>query len=317
MHGKVVEVALEGVAELDEAVLRAALRAEPGPLDPAVVAADVRRLWEQGGIADVTVLAHPMHDYRDDLRLVYRITERPAVGEIFLDGDTNVARDLARRIEGRSVVEPQRIHDDEQEVLDALHRRGHRDAALTVTAHPGPAGLDLCVHAEPGPQTTVARWTIDGLTSIPKDELDPIYAHAGIGQEGAVLDDDKLALSMLHLQAALWNHGHLESTVAAPAITPAGDGQLEVTLSVVEGPVYRYRKVTVDGHAKAAYPRIVAPLKTGDVFQRNVVMEVIEALREYHGEKLEVDVHTHLDRQAHAVDLELRMVPPGTVTGTM
>lgn len=318
IHGTIVEVTIEGLAELDEAEVRRALRAKPGPLDPAVVAADLRRLWDHDAITGVVVTAHPAHDYRDDLRLVYRITERAAVGQIFVDGDTSAARDLARRIEGRPLVEPHRIHAEEQQVLDELHRRGHRSATLWVTAHPGRAGVDLCIHAEPGAQTTVARWSITGVTSIPEAELEPIYAHAGIGREGAVLDDEALALAMMHLQAAYWNHGHLEATIGAPAITDVGDDQLEVAIAVVEGPVYRYRKVTVDGHARAAYPRIIAPLETGTVFQRSTVMEVIEALREYHaGEKLEVDTHTHLDRTAHVVDLELRMVPPGTVTGTM
>lgn len=319
VDGKVVEIAIEGLARLDEAPLRASIHSPLGPLDPASVAGDIRRLWAHDGVEDVVVEAHPTHAYRDDLRLVYRITERPAVGEIFLEGDTAVARDLARRIEGGPLVEPRRVHGWAREVIDELHRRGHRRATLRVTAHPAAsARLDLCIHADPGPQAKVARWAITGVTSIPQAELDPIYAHAQIGQRGVILDDEALALSLLHLQAAYWNHGHLESTISAPVITPAGDDQLEVAVEVEEGPVYRYGEVTVDGHAKAAYPRLVAPLKKGAVFRRREVMDVIEALRAYHaGNKLEVDVHTHLDRTAHTADLELRMVEPGAVTGTM
>lgn len=254
-----------------------------------------RRLWQTGSFDDVAIETQPEDK---GIAVVLRVTPKRKIANVFVSGDAEAD---ALHVAPGSVYDAVALTSAKRAVLDLEHKSGHLDATLTVSsafADLDRRGVDVCVTLARGPRVAIDQVKVHGSA------FDAILASVLAREDktnvaGSVVDEDLLARDELVLAAELYDHGLLENKVKRSA-TRHGDA-ITIDFEITDGPVYRYSTLDVRGDLllpKRDYMKIIT-VKRGDVFNRTVMLAIIENIRAAHRTAgradIEVEPSTELD----------------------
>jgi len=283
--GTIASIAIEGAPAIAP-LLRGVIETHTGEaLAEAPLAADLRRLWALGVLADVRVDARAT---AAGIAVVFAVTPEPPIAAVH-GADAPELRRL-RYLAG-APFEPRRIARIAGEIEAAYVRDGHVDARVEVRRRRSHE-VELCVDAKPGPQVTIRSLTFPGSHAVPEVTLLGVLHGKGVNHPGGTYDAGALERDNLWLLAEYFDRGMLEARVDPPRVTRRGD-RLDIAIPVSEGPVFR-----IGALRGFVLPRGVA---SGEVFARSKLVAGLNAL----DEQLDATVTpiTKLDTDARRVDM--------------
>jgi FKBP-type peptidyl-prolyl cis-trans isomerase len=299
--GALVEVPIEALAplRLGEAFTPEAAR-EVG-----------RRLWKSGKLDDVAV------DVSGET-VIFRVSLKRSVAEVFTVG----ADASALHLQTGTAYDPVAIVSNGQSFIKDQVGRGYLDASLALSSAFAGAdakdGVDVCVRYESGALITIDKLDVRGSAHVTPllamlAQMDDRNVH------GAVPDEDHLERDALLVQAWLYDHGLVASTVSRKS--ERHDDSVVVVFDVTDGAVYRYAGIELKGDLlapKADYAKVITA-KKGDVFDRSAMLKVVEDIRTInrshgYGEDVTVEPETTLDAAKATIDIVIRIKAPPRAT---
>jgi outer membrane protein insertion porin family len=283
--------------------------------EAARVASDIHALWDTRAFDDVMV---ERSDPGSSAVLTYVVRERPLLGRVVIEGATTISPNALRSMLRLHEGDPLDAADVEaaREVIRAAYvESGYRSVKVDFTVDSAsPAAAVASYRVAEGPLALVTTFTFTGVSAARDRELRALIEtrKGTVNVPGSIYGESAAARTVLLVQARLYDRGLLQSHVDAPALSLSPDGKsLAVVVAVHEGPVYRIGKVTFAGALAADQPTYLKLFgqKTGDVFNRSLVMQAFERIQAMHA-KLgkpvkDISPETELDPEKKTVALTI------------
>jgi outer membrane protein insertion porin family len=244
----------------DEDVL-ATIHVRPGQTctDQAVTR-DARALWDQGYFDDVSVSADPVGD--DEIDIVFRVRERPAIGRITYEGNRSINNsDLNEEVdlEEGGVLSLPTVREQITKIRDKYAHEGFFLARVSYRLRRMEnQQVEVIFHIDEGQRVTVRRIRFVGNRHISSAQLSGIIRTHQTGFFSIIANDDRFNREHFdedntRLQAYYYDQGYLTMRVGAPRIELSPDRRfIDLTIPVNEGPRFRIgrlgvREIDADG----------------------------------------------------------------------
>lgn len=288
--------------------------------DAARIASDIHALWDTRTFDDV---AAERQEAGSGAVLTYVVHERPLLGHVVIEGAAAIPVGTLRSIVRLHDGDPLDVAEVEsaRDAIRALYMEsGYRSAKVELKLDSAPPMTAVATFkVDEGPLAVVGRFAFTGLSVTTDKELRPLIEtrKGTVNLPGSIYSESAAARTMLFVQAHLYDRGLLQSSVDPPAVSLSPDGKsLAVTMAVHEGPVYRIGKIAFVGALaadKAAYSRLLGQ-KTGDVFNRSILVQAFERIQAMHvklGKPVkDISPETELDPEKKTVALTIGLAPP-------
>jgi len=159
-------------------------------------------------------------------------------------------RDRLVPIRAEASADEDLLEDSSRAIEDYFRARGYRDATAMYTREETPGELTIRFTISRGPRYVIDSFAIDGNTSIPASELASIVRlKAGEPFVQAQVDAAVVGIRGLYRARGFTRVTVMPSVAVLPATgNAAGDRQVQVTLTVAEGPRTVVGTVDVTGN---------------------------------------------------------------------
>jgi len=300
------------------------LRTKTGQLfRPEELTRDVRELWESGFFDDIVV---DMTRKDDGVRLRFVVRERSNVRDVVFEGNSELDTEKleeAVEVKDDTILSYPAIRRSVQKIRDMYAEEGYFLAEVEHEIVPQRNNeVKIAFRITEHEQVSVRRVTIIGNEEVSDEELREVM-YTGKGGilsfgSGGPFRQDAFERDVLMLNALYYDRGYLSVKVAAPRVdlTPDRTG-IDVTLSLVEGPQYRIRRLRIyeeDPDGREIEPlggrralREMVGAEPGDVFKRAQLAQNLQKIRTMYRDagyaNVEADPETNLDPERELVDV--------------
>jgi len=273
---EVVKIELGGVERVDAAAIRALLRTKTGQtLKPALVTADVHRIFEMGLFDDVRV------GYKrkgDGVVLRFQVLERASIAAVRLQGHDALSTEAVMKVvslKTNSLYKPAEAQDNANKIRELYVEEGYFLATVTpeVQRLKGNQVLVRFVIRERA-EIKVRAIEILGNQGIADGDIKAVLrTREGsfmslFGKDGTfkreTLETDLQVIQYLYL-----TKGYIQAKVEEPVVSLSPDMRyVRISIRVNEGPRFRVGKVSVKGDSQVDIAKLQKKLKlqTGDWF---------------------------------------------------
>jgi outer membrane protein insertion porin family len=290
MKGPTVKaVELAGIERVDEQAVRKQIRTVVGSdLDPAIVAEDLRRIFQMGLFDDVRVGLKKAGDGGVVVR--FQVLERPSIAAITIRGNEDQSEEDVLKVVDlkvnhlyspadaqRNAVKIKEMYDDEGYFLATVTHK-----VEAVSGNQVRVVFDIKERAE----VKVRRIELLGNEGISDAEIKAVLKT----QEGSVLSilskagnfkRDMLEYDLQVIQYLYLTKGYVQAKVEDPVVSLSPDMKyISIAIRVNEGPQFRVGKLDVTGDSVDPLPDMLkkVQLKTGDIFNYALVQQDNQAL---------------------------------------
>ena len=254
----VSKVEVEGHKIIDEAAIKLRITSLPGaPVNAIKVDHDIKELYKTGYFENVEA----REEYRAGVGkvLIFAVSERPTIRNVYLEGNKAVGDELFKEKMGGSIrrfYDEKKIRKGVEEVIKSYHEKGFREAKVDYSAKPVSGTdnpeVDVTFDFNEGKETVIREVVFEGNGNISTSELRKQVETTrykwwsswlfGTG----VVQKDLLARDVGALHEYYMTKGHVNVRVTEPEIQETSDG-LKVVFKVEEGPVFKVSSVTAKG----------------------------------------------------------------------
>ncbi len=312
--GTIRNIVVEGARRIDPQSVAGYLTVKRGdPFDPARIDASLKSLFASGLFRDVSIR-------RRGQDLVVRVVENPIVNRVAFEGNAKIDNDdLASQanISPRSVYSRAKVEEAVRRMLAAYRAAGYYAARVTPKVIPRSQNrVDVVFEIDEGSKTLVRRISFIGN----RNYSDGTLRDAIITKETAfwrflgrsdVYDPAKLEADKEILRQYYLDRGFADFRVlsAVAELAPDREGFF-ITITVREGPRYRFGKLTVDSRLRRIDSgQLTAAIKarTGDRYSAAKIQRSIVALTDVAGSHgyafARVSPQVNLDRSKGTADV--------------
>lgn len=306
-------VTVEGNQRVEDGAILAVLRTRRGEiLDEAKVDQDVRALFGMGFFADVEADLDAAAG-----RLTYRVTERPYIRELRIEGNDKLDKDElepALKVRPNTIYDPEKVRRGIDEAKKLYDKKGYLDAVITPrTEDKGGNEIALVYDIDEKKVVRVQEIVFEGLKAFPARRLKRymqtseewfLSFFTGAGN----LDKEVLNTDLERLTAYYYDNGYIEVKIDQPKVERKDDG-LYVTLKIDEGSQYNVGKVSIGGDQLADMTRAreSLSLEPEATFRSSKLRADITALTEIYGDDgygfVNINPETEIDPAAKTVDV--------------
>ena len=288
--GTIRNIVVEGTRRIDPQAIAGYLTIKQGdPFNPAKIDASLKSLFASGLFRDVSIR-------RRGQDLVIRVVENPIVNRVAFEGNSKLDNEdlnTAANISPRSVYSRATVEEAVRRVRVAYRAAGRYAATVTPKVIPRSQNrVDIVFEIEEGATTLVRRISFIGNRNYSDGSL----RDAIITKESAfwrflgrsdIYDPAKLEADKVLLRRYYLERGFAEFQVlsAVAELAPDREGFF-ITITVREGPRYRFGKLTVDSRLpKIDSGELTAAVKanTGDRYNAGKIDRSVVALTDVAG----------------------------------
>ncbi|MBP1684497.1 MAG: yaeT [Deltaproteobacteria bacterium] len=322
-------VVISGNRRVEEEAIRVQLRSQPGMrFNEETVDNDVRALYRMGFFENVEAdLAQEDNQWV----LTYRVSERPLIKEIKIEGNKKVNREDiegALKVRPNTILEPDKVSKGIEEAKKVYEKKGYLDAQIEYStsasaywkAEEGkPSQVILTYKITEGKRVRITKFTFEGARAFSQRKLKGVMQTkekwflswlTGAGN----LDNEVLKTDIERLTAFYYDHGYIDVRIDEPVVRRTAKG-LEVTIKLDEGTQYKVGKVNIGGDmladADMEKARKKLGLKTGEIFRTSKLREDINAVTDIYGDEgyafVNVNPETEVDHDAEIVNVTYRV----------
>ena len=320
----VSDIVVEGNQRIDLGTIltylpvRARDRLEPGVDDARAVQA----LYETGLFDDVSVLR------RDGDVLVVRVSERPAIGSIEIDGNSKIPTEELEASLQRADVAPGRVYN--RSILESIERElrrvyfsaGNYGSRIDIDVRPlerNRVALDIDIVE--GAVARIEHINIVGNASFDEETLLGLLQSSEKSWNPFSSADEysqvKLSADIETLRSFYQDRGFIRFDVDSTQVSISPDKRdIFVTINIREGERYSVRELSLSGEFEVPEStlRSLIDIEPGDVFARKEIVDSSNAITDRLGQDgfafAEVDVLPDIDDAENEVALNF-VVRPG------
>lgn len=285
----VAAIELGGLARVDGAAVRKQIRSRVGEaIDPALVAADLERVFAMGLFDDVRVGLRPQADGRVIVR--FEVLERPSIVAIELLGHSALSQEAVMKVVSLrmgDLFQPADAQETANKIKELYVEEGYFLAKVSpeVVAKPDNQVL-VRFRIDERAEIKVRHVEILGNKGIPDDDIKGVLKTregsvlSFLGKDGAFkrenVEYDTQVIQYLYL-----TRGYIQVKVDDPIISLSQDMRyVTVTFRVHEGPQFRVGSVDVQGDSVVPAAQLLPKLalKKGDIFNYALVQKDAQLL---------------------------------------
>ena len=268
LQGRVTigEVLIEGAEAIPSSKIRKEITAKPGDaLSDEKINDDrqkILKLYEDKNYTDVKVDTKTSELTDKRMRVVFSINEGPklVIRRItFTGNDSVLPKDLLKVMKTKTAniisflthagrLTPSQLDEDKDAIRNLYQSRGFADMRVTdVQTTPLSAGngVDLVISISEGTQYRVNKISIEGSTIVEPGELVRFLKM----KQGSLYTPDGMSADLKKIRDYYGSRGYVDM-IAQPQITPAGDGQVDLSYRIDEGVQSYVNLINVQGNTK-------------------------------------------------------------------
>jgi outer membrane protein insertion porin family len=281
----ITSVVVEGNQRIETATVLAYVAIQPGEeFNPERIDIALKTLFATGFFANVEF------EQRGQA-LVVKVAENPTINQVMFEGNSAVTKDKLEKevqIKPRSWFTQSRVQADIRRMQEIYRKSGKFGAVITPKIKVLPQNrVDLIFEINEGPTTGIRKVNFIGNTAFPDSRLKSIV----VTEESSWwrffsskdnFDSDKLDYDREQLRKFYLNEGHYDFRVksAVAELTP-DQKDFFVTYAVEEGPKFTFGDISVNtknSKLSGDVLKAFVPIRTGALFQRDLVEKAIEAI---------------------------------------
>jgi outer membrane protein insertion porin family len=258
-------VLIEGAEAVSNAKIRKEIGTKPGdPFGEERVNEDrqkIIKLYEDRNFTDVKVEAVKSEMADKRIKVVFRIDEGPklVIRRItFTGNDSVLPGDLIKVMKTKTAnllsfitkagrLLPSQLDEDKESIRTLYQNRGFADMRVAdVQTQPiGDKGIDLIISIVEGTQYRVAKLSVEGVSVVDAQQLKAKLKM----REGSLYTPEGMGADLKQLRDFYGSRGYVDMN-AQPQITPAGEGQIDLTYRVDEGVQSYVNLINIQGNTK-------------------------------------------------------------------
>ncbi len=322
----VQDVRVEGNRRVEkDAVLAAVSEKKGAPYDPRKVAADVKAIMKLGFFSDVVVEAEG--DPASPV-LVYRVTERPSVREVRLQGNEGLSKDDLKdtiSLKAGSFLDLAAAQRDVKKIQEKYVEKGYFLAEVHHKVDEAPDNQVNVVYViDERAKVEVREVRFIGNAHVPDDDLLAVMqtrpgGYLAFLTSAGTYKDEALQRDVQNLQATYLDRGYVTVKIGHPSVALSADKRwVYVTIPIEEGERYRIGEIKFTGQLLDEEPRLHKILRShkGEWFSREAVARDLFAIGDVFKDLgyayANVTPLTDTNPQTRIVDLAFE-VQPGTL----
>ena len=278
-------VTVEGNQRIETATVLAYVAIQPGEaFNPERIDVALKTLFATGFFANVEFEQRGQS-------LVVKVAENPTVNQVLFEGNSAVTKDKLEKevqIKPRSWFTQSRVQADIRRMQEVYRRSGKFASVITPKIKMLPQNrVDLIFEISEGPTTGIRKVNFIGNTAFSDNRLKSVI----VTEESSLLrffsskdnyDPDKLDYDREQLRKFYLNEGFYDFRVksAVAELTP-DQKDFFVTYAVEEGPKFTFGDISVNtknSKLSGDVLRAFVPIRSGAMFQRDLVEKAIEAI---------------------------------------
>lgn len=276
----VEDLAFEGLKRVEPAAIRVVLTSRVGkPYRAAAVPEDIRAIYGMGYFKDVQV-------FREDLpsggvRLIYVVTEKPAVRRVKTVGNDEVSDDDLKEvvdIRPFTILNEAKVKRNLQKIKDLYNEKGFYLAEVTSSVEPvGDREVEVIFTVVENAKVEVRKVRFVGNRHLPDDVL----KEGMITQEGSLISfltgagtyrKDAFQVDILRITSHYFDNGYINVKVDTPDAEISPDRKyIYITIRIEEGEQYSVGKVDFSGDLLDTKEELAerVQIEEGEVFNRS------------------------------------------------
>ncbi len=260
------EVLIEGAEAVPSSKIRKEITSKPGdPLNDEKINDDrqkILKLYEDKNYTDVKVDAVTSELPDKRMRVVFSINEgtKLVIRRIsFTGNDSVLPKDLIKVMKTKTAnilsfltkagrLTPSQMDEDKDEIRKLYQNRGFADVRVTdiqTVPLPNGKGVDLVISISEGTQYRVNKLSIDGSSIVEPAELARFLKM----KEGSLYTPEGMGADLKMIRDFYGSRGYVDM-VAQPQVTPAGDGQIDLSYRIDEGVQSYVNLINIQGNTK-------------------------------------------------------------------
>lgn len=318
--GAIAGVQVRGLKVLDpDVVLMRVTVGKGDAIDPSVINAETKRVWDIGYFSDVVA---DIENTVEGPMLVFTVKEKPRISDVVINGSDAVRKDdilAAMSSKTGSVVNERLLAQDIQKVVDLYRKEGYylAEVKYSLSEREGTASAALVFDVVEGKKLYIKKVAFSGLEKVSESDLKKQLA---LGERSlisfftgtGVLRDEYLERDAAALQAYFLNHGYVDARVGVPDVVYEEDG-IVVTFPVQEGEMHTVGEVTFKGDLIDSPERMSEFILLDDhkldnnYFALDVMQEDIKRLTDVYGNYgyafAEIDTETEKNPADNSINI--------------
>ena len=287
-------VRVAGNRRIEAAAIQAVVGTKAGDrLDYDKLDKDLRDIYKMGFFEDVRM---ETEDGPSGKIVTFHVTEKPSIGKIEFEGNSEVDDDDLKKELGislYSILDNNEIRQSINRLKEFYREKGYYNAEIEETTETIPNNEVLLKYkVQEHDKIYIEKIQFVGNKHFDDDELKDImetgekWFLSWITRAG-ILDKKKLEFDVHKLTAFYHNHGFIKAKVGDPTVVYDDDIEgLIVTFNIVEGNRYGVDKVSVEGDLIEPPDDLIKKLQIGkqEAFNREVVRQDILTLRDVYAD---------------------------------
>jgi outer membrane protein insertion porin family len=247
------DVDFVGNQRVDSEALKMQLKYKQGQVSAAQISEEVKSLYRTGFFDQVTA---SVANTAAGAVLRYRLVEKPIIRKVFVKGNQEISEDTlqeALTVSTQRFLDQAQINDMTEKATALYKSKGYHDVSLEHSvAQVGDNQVDLTFAVNEGPRYQISEVKFEGLNEVDEAELVSLMQTRsykwwsswlfGTGR----LNEDMLEADRSQIKQFLLDRGYVDSVVNQPSIVKK-DQEFDVVFRIVEGPVYKFGKVSFSG----------------------------------------------------------------------
>jgi outer membrane protein insertion porin family len=320
----VAAIEVEGTRRVEVDAVKSAISSKAGePLDEKKIDADVRAVVKLGFFSDVAV------ELRGDEarpRVVFRVTERPAVAETKIEGNDEIGADdfkeILAEIKPFAILDTTAVRKAVKKIQEKYVEKGFYLAEVGEKLQERPDNQVAVIFVvQEHAKVQVRKITFLGNAHVPREDL-LAYMQT---QEGGLLSflgssgtykQEAFDRDLQAVQFVYQDRGYVTVKVGKPSVTLSPDRRfLYATIRIEEGEQYTVGKIDYSGellHAKDQLQELTR-MRSGEIFSRSKVGKDLFALADLYRDEgyayANVNPLTQIDAQTRIIAITYDVQP--------
>lgn len=321
-------VEVEGNSRIEDSTVLLQVKSRPGALlDQQQVTADVKNIYRTGFFEQVRA---GMKSEAGGTRLVFYVTERPAIRQVLVEGNKEIdSEDIREKLNlgAKLFLDESKLSSAVEEVKRYYQSQGFFGTNVSYNVKPVQQNqVDVVIAVEEGEKKRIRRVAFEGNKEVATGDLDDViettrykwwsswlFGTGVVKQE--VLQNDVRELTKYYL-----NHGYVDVKVAEPVVEEEEDG-LRVVYKIDEGPLYEFGSIKASGDliadsVDATLDGIEA--EAGETFSaetlRKDTFKVSEKFTDIGYAFANVEPMTNINRRDRKVDIDFQVNKGSLIT---
>jgi outer membrane protein insertion porin family len=317
---QVDSVRVEGNRRIEDAAILLVAGIKAGDLvDQAQLDKDLRAIYQMGYFDDVKIR---IEDGPKGKVVIFEVTEKPSVGRIVFSGNRKIKDDDLQKELGFSryaVYDPNEVRQSVERLKELYRQKAFYNAEISVDVSELPNNeVQLEYRIQENQKVFITDISFKGNESFSDRRLKKVMMTSEKGffswiTSSGHLDKRKIEIDLLKLSSFYHNHGYIKARVAEPEVIFREEKGINLLFEIEEGARYSVGQLAVAGDLDRAEEELLEKLelRSGDVFNREILREDVERIREVFVDQgyayAEVAPLTREDEQEHTVDITFRI----------